>query len=455
MFDWGINIFAFIVSILIIVGVHEFGHYWVAVRCGVKVLRFSIGFGKPLFRWRRGETEYVVGMIPLGGYVSMFGEGAASENEVREEDKDRAFNCKSLGARASIVAAGPLFNFILAILLYAIVYGVGREDWRPEVHTVAPNSVAAASGIAPSDEIVEIDGREVQAWSQVRMGVLRAISNGDESRLVVRDEAGALRRLTLDLSRIDLLNDSERSFEEHVGIYPWQPAVIIGRVHSGTEASASELREGDRVLALANQPVRAWRDFVRIVRANPDDALPVTVERDGAEVAFDLPIGARDEGETRIGYAGVSPRVTQIEDAAPYRTVVRDDPLTALVRAVTTVGDMLSLTLHALGALIVGEAAITTLSGPVTIAQYAGLTFLAGFAAFVSLMALISLSVGVINLLPIPMLDGGHLLYYLIEWIKGSPLSERARRVGEAIGAFCIAGLISVALYSDAYRLLS
>ena len=450
MLDWGINILAFILSVLFIVGVHEFGHYWVARRCGVRILRFSIGFGKPLFMWRREGIEYVIGMIPLGGYVSMFGENAGEQ--LSDEDRKVSFSHKSLPARVSIVAAGPVFNFILAVALYAVVFGIGREDWRPEVHSVIPDSAAAAAGIVPGDEIVAIDGRETEAWSRVMLGILRADSGSDESLLTLRNAEGVVRNTTLDLTNINLIAEENRSPEVQVGIFPWQPPALVGGIHAQSPADASELREGDTMVVLNHEPVSGWHDFVRIVQANPDSVLPVVVEREGSELAFDLPVGARGSGENRVGYAGIAPGLDQ-EAAASHRTMVRDGPVDAVVRAVVTVGDMLVVTLHALGALIVGEAALTTLSGPVTIAQYAGLTLTAGLTAFFSLLALLSLSIGVINLLPIPMLDGGHLLYYFIEWVKGSPVSERMRSYGQLVGVVLVAGLIGVALYSDVYRL--
>ena len=452
MFDLGVSLFAFLVGISLIIGVHEFGHYWVARRCGVKILRFSIGFGRALKTWRRGETEYVIAAIPLGGYVKMLDEEAGEA--VSDEDRDRAFNRKPLAARTAIIAAGPAFNFILAILLYAIVFMAGKSDLKPVVHGVVDGSPAMAAGIERGDEIVAINGREVRGWSQVLEALFVDASGEGRSALSLRDASGIERETVLDLSRMNLFADENYDFELKAGLYPWYPPAVVGEVVADGPAGASGLKPDDLMLELAGQAVRSWPDFVRIVRQHPDSAQTLLVERDGATLTLDLPVGSRISDGARVGYAGVgAARRVDPEVLAHHTTVVRDGFFQALARAATTVGDMTLLTLRMIGALIVGEAALTNISGPLTIAQYAGMTFLAGFTAFLTLVALLSLNIGIINLLPIPMLDGGHLVYCLAEFITGSPVSMRLRQYAQYAGLLVVAGIIVIALYSDLYRL--
>lgn len=449
MFDLSVSIFAFLLGVSLIIGVHEFGHYWVARRCGVKVLRFSIGFGRPLWTWRRGGTEYVVGLIPLGGYVRMLDE----ENDtVAEKDKEATFNCKSLAARTAIVAAGPVFNFILAWLLYAAVFMAGRADIEPVVHEVVADSPAMRAGVRPGDEIISVNGREIRGWRQLMAALFLQAGRDGQSLLELRDGAGVVREAGLDLSESDLLADEAPDIEREVGLYPWRPPAVIDSISEGGPAAASELRPGDRIVSLAGRAVATWSDFAREIRGRPDSVQPLVVERDGETLTFDLPLGSKILDGRRVGHAGVVARV-DADAIAERQIVVRAGFFQAFARAAQTVADMTVATLRIVAAMLSGEAALTNLSGPVTIAQYAGLTFLAGVTSYLALLALLSLSIGIINLFPVPMLDGGHLLYNLVELVKGSPISKEMRGYAQIAGLAVISGLIGVALYSDIHRL--
>ncbi len=449
-----ISLLSFLVAIGILVAVHEFGHFWVARKLGVKVLRFSIGFGKPLWRWQKhpDDTEYVVGAIPLGGYVKMLDE---REGEVAEEELPQAFNRQPVGSRIAIVAAGPAANFIFAVLAYWLVFVLGVEGLKPVVDEVSPDSPAAVAGLRHGDEIVAVDDETTPTMNSVVQALLYKAIKGESVSLRVRDRQGIERHLTLALPAVGEEKGSLDLLEE-VGITPLRPVVepVIDEVLKGSAAERAGLRPGDRVVAIDGEPIVRWRQLVEYVQAHPGVAVILTVERaPGKRLELKVVPEAvsTEQGEIgRIG-AGVKPPPALPES---YRAVLQYSPLKAVAEAVRKTWEMSAMTVRMLGKMLVGQASLENVSGPITIAQYAGYTAAVGLVQFIGFLAIVSISLGVINLFPVPLLDGGHLLYYFIELVKGSPLSDQAQMLGQRIGIALLVSLMALAFYNDIVRLL-
>ena len=434
---------------------HEFGHYWVARRLGVKVLRFSIGFGPALRRWRgrdADEVEYVIAAIPLGGYVKMLDE---TEGEVPAGERDRAFNRKSIAVRCAVVVAGPAFNFLFAILAYAMMYLVGVDGLRPFIGDVEPGSIAERAGLRNGQQIVAVDDHEVQTWQGVIEGLLSRSVGGEPVPLTVRTEGGSRALLELDLSAVPVDEMTSGGLFDAAGFAPRRPLVpaVIGLVEDGAPASAGGLREGDRIVAAGGDPVTGWSAFVDAVRASPGRMLQVEVEREGRVIALVLVPEAvpSDDGEVgRIG-AGVQ---RADESLAEHYATERYGPGAALARGLDKTVEMSVLTLRFLWKMLRGEVSVKNLSGPISIAQYASLSAEDGLGRFLGFLGIVSISLGILNLLPIPILDGGHLLYYLIEAVRGRPLSEEAQYAGQRVGLLLLVGLMGLAFYNDIARLI-
>ena len=441
---------AFVAVIGIIVTVHEFGHCWVAKRLGVKVLRFSIGLGKPLCTWRFGETDYVLASIPLGGYVKMLDE---REGKVGEHEKHRAFNRQPVGTRFAIVSAGPLFNFIFAVFAYWLTFVVGVEGTRPSVSEVSPQSIAWQAEIRANDTFISVEGVPVHTWQQTFMQLLsRALESG-QVRAGLQNEDSGSKVVTLDLSDTRQLL-SEGNLLEKLGITPWRYAYepVFGKLMSGIAKTAG-IKEGDRVISLDGEPVLSWAYLVQYIRERPGVPVSMLVERGHRHLEFELiPEPDRRDGKT-IGRVGAYPFVDQAQ-LEQQRVVVRYNPFDAVPRSFVKTWEVSVLTLKLLWELVKGEASLKNISGPVTIAEYAGISAAIGFSAFVGTLAIISISIGILNLLPIPLLDGGHLFYYLIEIVKGSAVSEQTQVMGQRLGIMMLAGLMGLAFYNDLYRLL-
>lgn len=451
LFDYLIP-FALALGLLILV--HELGHYLVARWCGVKVLRFSIGFGKPLLRRTAGRdgTEWVLAAFPLGGYVKMLDE---REAPVAAPELHRAFNRQSVYRRFAIVAAGPLANFLLAIALYWGLFVAGTEELKPRVTLSDTPAIAQAAGVREGDLVVAVDEEPVRSWQDLRWVLLRHALDSREVMLRVRtlEDVEAFRRLDLSGVAID---EGGTDLIARLGLRPWRPAIpaVIGRVAGGSAAERAGLQDGDRVLAIAGTPVVAWSDLVRLVREAPGRALDFEVERGGEAVKLVITPEAAEEGGAQIGRIGVGVAEAAAGGIAMFGEV-RYGVLEGLSRAVQQTWETSVLSLKMIGRMLTGEVSWKNLSGPVTIADYAGQTAQLGWTHYLKFVALISISLGVLNLLPIPVLDGGHLLYYTIEIIKGGPIPERVMEVGQQIGLALLVMMMAFAFYNDLNRLIS
>ncbi len=444
---------SFVVALAILITAHEFGHFWVARRLGVKVLRFSIGFGPAL--WKRTSkvdaTEYVVAAIPLGGYVKMLDE---HEGEVAEAELPRAFNRQSLPIRTAVVAAGPLFNFLFAILAYWMVFVGGDVGIKPVIGEVTPSTIAAQAGFQPGDEILAVSNRITGTWESVVYTLLSESAGDSDVVLKVRTANGNELERTLPVTQLAGLMEQD-DFIGSVGLKVRRPELpaVIGELVPGEAAQSSGLQAGDKVLTVAGTAVSDWSGFVNYVRKHPDQTAAVTLERDNHVLNLELHIGQRSVGEQLIGRIGAGPQVPEgLLDE--YRSVEKFGPIAAVGASLAKTGDMTVFMLRMLGKMVTGQASLDNLGGPISIAQTAGKSASFGFVYFLKFLAIVSISLGVLNLLPVPVLDGGHLLFFLVEAVKGSPASEQAQLVGQKIGLMALILLMGLAFYVDISRLL-
>ncbi|MFK7702870.1 sigma E protease regulator RseP [Pseudomonas caspiana] len=440
-----------LVALGVLVTFHEYGHFWVARRCGVKVLRFSVGFGTPLFRWHdRQGTEYVIAAIPLGGYVKMLDE---REGNVPPELADQSFNRKTVYQRIAIVSAGPIANFLLAIFFFWILAMLGSQQVRPVIGAVEPGSIAQVAGLSAGQEIVSVDGEATSGWSAVNLQLVRRLGESGNVALKVR-EPGA----TVDTAHSLALDNWLKGAEEpdpikSLGIRPWRPALppVLAELDPKGPAQAAGLKTGDKLVALDGRPVDEWQQVVDWVRERPDAKISLGVERDGARLDVPLTLAARGEGKAASGYLGAG--VKGIDWPPEMLREVSYGPLAAVAEGASRTWTMSVLTLDSLRKMLFGELSVKNLSGPITIAKVAGASAQSGIGDFLNFLAYLSISLGVLNLLPIPVLDGGHLLFYLIEWARGRPLSERVQGWGVQIGISLVVGVMLLALVNDLGRL--
>ncbi|MGS7253785.1 RIP metalloprotease RseP [Pseudomonas anuradhapurensis] len=440
-----------LVALGVLVTFHEFGHFWVARRCGVKVLRFSVGFGTPLLRWHdRHGTEFVVAAIPLGGYVKMLDE---REGEVPPALLDQAFNRKSVRQRIAIVAAGPVANFLLAILFFWVLAMLGTQQVRPVIGAVEAGSLAASAGLTAGQEIVSIDGKPTNGWSAVNLQLVRRLGESGTLQVGVRDEgATAERQLQVKLDSW-LKGADEPDPIQSLGLQPWRPAIVpvLAEIDPKGPAAAAGLKAGDKLLALDGIAVNEWQQVVDAVRARPQAKVVVRVERDGAALELPVTLARKGEGKAAGGYLGAG--VKAGEWPANMLREVSYGPLDAVGEGLSRTWNMSVLTLESLKKMLFGELSVKNLSGPITIAKVAGASAQSGVGDFLNFLAYLSISLGVLNLLPIPVLDGGHLLFYLVEWARGRPLSDRVQGWGVQIGISLVIGVMLLALINDLGRL--
>jgi regulator of sigma E protease len=445
---------AFIVALGVLIVVHEYGHYLVARLCRVKVLRFSVGFGRPLATWRLGpdRTEWVLAAVPFGGYVKMLDE---REGPVAAHEADRAFNRQGVWQRIFIVIAGPLFNFVFAVLVYAGLFMHGLPEARPVLGAPPAGSIAADAGLRAGDTVRSIDGEPLGTWQDLRWHVLQAALQRQPVRLETIDERGHIATATLDLRSFPP-NEVESDVLERIGLRLYRPALepVLGQVIAGGPAERAGLAPGDRILRADGKPVETWEALVAAVRARPGEPLELAVERDGLTHAIQVVPEATAAGQARIGRIGAAPRMPA-SYAEKMLVRVQYGPLASLARGVAKTADISIFSLKMLGKMLLGEVSWRNLSGPVTIADFAGQSAQMGWISYLSFLALISISLGVLNLLPIPLLDGGHLMYYGIEIIKGRPVSERAMELGQRLGLALLLAMMAFAFYNDLNRLLT
>lgn len=445
---------AFLIAIGILVAVHEFGHFSVARLLGVRVLRFSIGFGRPL--WTRcagpGQTEYCVSAIPLGGYVKLLDE---REAPVPPAELPRTFNHQPIHRRIAILAAGPLFNFLFAILAYWLMFMIGVPGMRPVVGEVSAGSQAARAGLVAGDEIIGVGGTQVTTWEAAVVAMLDGMLDDGRIRLQVRREHGGERLLTLDVTGRSAELTEPGALLPGLGFAAWAPRLpaVIGEVMAGGTAERAGLRAGDQLLRADGEAIESWPQWVEHVRARPGENLLVELRRDGARLRLRLEVGRAETADGIIGRIGASPELPAgLFDE--MRAVERFSPLPAMAAALARTWEMSSLTVRMILRMLSGDVSVKNISGPINIAQYAGYSASIGLSPFLGFLAVVSLSLGILNLLPVPMLDGGQIVYQSIEWAKGSPLSERSQFIGQQVGILLLLMLMSFAFYNDISRLL-
>lgn len=448
------TILAFLVALTVLIFVHEFGHYWVARKCGVKILRFSIGFGKVLISKRFGadQTEWSFSAIPLGGYVKMLDEREEG-SVVAKDELHRAFNRQTLLKRSAIVIAGPLANFLLAILLYAVLGWVGVSEPMPVVDDGIKGSAAAKAGVLKGDRITSVDGNEIRSWNEVRLKLLEgAIEHRNIDIQVQRVGESMARTLQIDASGLPK-GEVEKDFVRTLGLELQMGEVSVNQLVPASRAEVAGLKVGDVVIAVEDEPVVASKYLIDKIRANPEKPLNFKVKRGNEEIVVAVtPVQVADKntaGESvQIGRIGASLQ-NKVEMA-----IVRHGAFEGIVQGVVKTWDMSIFSLRMMGKMLMGELSLKNLSGPISIADYAGQSARVGWHAYVAFMALISISLGVLNLMPIPVLDGGHLVYYGLEALKGKPLSERFMSLTQKAGVAVVLTMMVIAVFNDISRLV-
>ena len=432
---------------------HEFGHFWVAQKCGVKILTFSVGFGKPLWSRRIGKDqfEFIVAALPLGGYVKMLDE---REGKVAESELNRAFNRKPLAQRTAIVLAGPVFNFIFAIVAFWFMFMIGLTGLKPIVGEVEQGSIAYMAGLNEGVEIIAVDSRETKTWTMVVDGFVSKIIDAGKVDIKVRD-GSVVKNLTINFEGLSIDDLAEQGLLNKIGITPekFKVPAIIGDVHSGLPADEAGLIAGDLIVSANGEEIGDWVQWVKYVQAHAKQTISMKVKRGGEYIIMEITPDEkiRDDGSV-IGFIGAANQPVK-----PLEEIFAKESysfIPAFVRGVEKTWDMSWLTLRMLGKMITGQASVKNLSGPISIAQYAGDSAQSGIATFLWFLGIVSVSLGVLNLLPVPLLDGGHLLYYVVEFIKGSEVSEAIQIIGQQIGFTLLLGLMILVFYNDIARLM-
>lgn len=452
MDDFLFKLLAFVVAIGILVSVHEFGHFWVARRLGIRILRFSIGFGRPLWRRQRSpeDTEYVIAAIPLGGYVKMLDE---REGAVVPGELQHAFNRQPLWVRSAVVVAGPLFNLLFAVVAFWLVFMLGETGVRPLLGAVAGESPAARAGFVAGEEIVSINGDRTPTWSMVLQGLAEAAVSDEPVAVAVRGGDGSVRLHQLPVAALGELADNP-DLLERLGLTPDRPRVppVFGELLPGEPAAQSGLQAGDRIINADGTAIEDWGTWVKYVQDRPGVPIHLRVEREGKVLELELIPASRQVGDREVGRIGAINAPVAAEVLGRYRIEYRLGPVDALLEAVSRTANYSWLTLKVIGRILFGEASIQNLSGPLSIADAAGKTASYGLVYFLKFLAVVSISLGVLNLLPVPVLDGGHLVYFLLEAVRGGPLPESWLEQGQRIGMALLAALMLLAFYVDIAR---
>lgn len=453
MIELTYSIAGFILALGILVAVHEFGHFWVARKLGIKVLKFSVGFGKAIWsRTANDGTVYALGALPLGGYVKMLDE---NEGDVAEEDLPRAFNRQPLWKRSLVVLAGPMFNFLFAIAAYSLVFAGGVEGITPVVGKVIAGSVAEADGFRDGDVLLSVDGRKLNTWQEQRLYLFsKALARKTVYYQVINGDGKQIQR-ALNLANVPMSQIDANLVAAGIGLIGWYPAVppVIDQVMKGKPAQLAGLQQGDLITSINGEDVASWNDVVKLISASPGKPLKLVISRSGYSESVNLTPEVAMEGGQEIGRIGISVKPVEIPEDRIVN--VNYGPVESFYRGTETTWMMSVLTLHMLAKMVTLEVSSKNISGPITIAQYAGKSAQVGFTSFVLFLAIVSVSLGVLNLLPIPILDGGHLLYYSIEAVTGSPVSEKVMIWGQQVGILLLFLLMSLAVYNDLGRLLN
>ena len=449
------SIFAFVLAIGILVAVHEYGHYLIARLIGVKVLRFSIGFGRPIWlrRWGTDQTEYCVSAVPLGGYVKLLDE---REGNVDSVDLPRAFNRQPIPKRIAVLVAGPMMNFVFAVFAYWAMFVIGVPGAQPIIGDVTEASIAANAGLAEGDRIVQVGEQPVATWEGAILAILDSILADGDMPMQVVDRQDDRRTVRLDVQgKMTELTEPGKMFSG-LGITPWAPPwfPLVMDVQAGSPAETAGLLPGDLILRLDGDPVHNGADWVRLVQSKPDQTVQIVVERGGAELQLTVGLASKLSEGNPVGWIGTTTTVPPgVLDR--YRADQRYSFGESFGVALKRTWSMSALTVRMVGRMITGEVSAKNISGPINIAQYAGYSASGGLVSFLSFLAIVSISLGILNLLPIPMLDGGQVVYQVLEAFKGSPLSERAQLIGQQIGIAILVVLMSFAFYNDLARIFN
>jgi len=443
------NLLSFVVAISILIAIHEYGHYIVGRWSGMKILRFSIGFGKPIWLRRSGKdnTEYCIASIPLGGYVRFLD---SREGPIEPEDEGRAFNQRPVAARIATLLAGPLFNFLFAIVAYWVLFMPGAMVMKPAIGEVVPDSYADHAGLQYGDKIVAVGERQTNDWETTLVAILDSMVSSGEISLMLEDERGGQRRALLSVGEDASRLTEPGALFDGLGFAVWQPLSRVGLLTPGGAAELAGIRAGDEITSINGESVRFWTELLTVVRASPGETVEVEYLRDGYSSSVTLTLGDEGSGDDRRGLIGIG----LADTAADYYYRRTYSPLESLSAAMDKTWTSTLFTIRMLGRMVTGDVSIKNISGPINIAQFAGESAERGPSYFLGFLAIISISLGVLNLLPIPVLDGGQIVYQLVEMVKGSPMTERAQMLGQQIGIFALLLLMSFAFYNDIARIL-
>ena len=443
------TLLAFIFAILILVSLHEFGHYIVARLCGVKVVRFSVGFGKPFFSRKRGDTEWCLAPIPLGGYVKMVD---TREGEVAQADLPYAFDKQHPAKRIAIVAAGPMTNLALAVLLYGLSFSFGVTEIRPYVGTVEPDTIAARAGFQSGDRIQSVNSIPVEDWGSAQTEIALNLEAGKVA-VAVQTVSGAQTVRTIDAAGTEEAGKIAKN-QGYIGLMPFKISTVIGGVEKGSPADKAGLKTGDKLTAADGKPITSWQEWANLTRQSPGRKIALTYERDGQARTADIrPDTVERSDKTLIGRVGLLPQSDKAWDRQIRRNY-RPSVVRAFRMGWEKTVSYSWTTVKFFGKLISGNASASHISGPLTIADIAGQSAELGLQSYLEFLALVSISLGVLNLLPVPVLDGGHLVFYTAEWIRGKPLGERIQNIGLRFGLALMMLMMAIAFFNDITRLL-